>query len=68
MPVFYVQYAHARAKSALRQALAAFPDLDVSPAALAGAPLELLEDEGEIALAKAIAQYPAPDRAGGGGA
>ncbi|MBI1867441.1 MAG: arginine--tRNA ligase [Methylocystis sp.] len=57
-PVFYVQYAHARAKSALRRALAAFPDFDVSAAALAGAPLELLADEGEIALAKSIAQYP----------
>ncbi|WP_159727467.1 arginine--tRNA ligase [Methylosinus sp. Ce-a6] len=56
--VFYVQYAHARAKSAVRQALAAFPDLDLTPQALAGAPLELLQDEGEIALAKAIAQYP----------
>ncbi|MBY6243347.1 arginine--tRNA ligase [Methylosinus sp. Sm6] len=57
-PVFYVQYAHARAKSAVRQALAAFPDLDVTPAALAGAPLDLLADEGEVALAKAIAHYP----------
>jgi arginyl-tRNA synthetase len=56
--VFYVQYAHARAKSVLRQALVAFPDLDVSAKALAEAPLELLEDEGEIALAKTIAQYP----------
>ena len=56
--VFYVQYAHARAKSAVRQALGAFPDLDVSAKALAAAPLELLQDEGEIALAKAISQYP----------
>lgn len=56
--VFYVQYAHARAKSALRQALAAFPDLDVSAAALAGAKLELLTDEGELQLARTIAQYP----------
>ncbi len=57
-PVFYVQYAHARGKSVLRQALAAFPDLDLSAAALLRAPLELLEDEGEIALARAMAQYP----------
>jgi arginyl-tRNA synthetase len=57
-PVFYVQYAHARAKSVLRQALAAFPDIDVSAQALLVAPLELLEDEGEIALARMIAQYP----------
>ncbi len=33
--VFYVQYAHARGKSVLRQALAAFPDLDASAGALA---------------------------------
>jgi arginyl-tRNA synthetase len=56
--VFYVQYAHARGRSAVRQALAAFPDLDVSAAALSSAPLELLEDESEIGLARAIAQYP----------
>jgi len=57
-PVFYVQYAHARGKSVLRQAVASFSDLDVAPAALLVAPLALLTDEGEISLAKAIAQYP----------
>jgi arginyl-tRNA synthetase len=56
--VFYVQYAHARAKSVLRQALAAFPDFDVSNEALAAAPLDLLADEGELQLARVIAQYP----------
>jgi len=57
-PVFYVQYAHARGKSVLRQMLLAFPDFDTSPAALATAKLELLVDEGELELARAIAQYP----------
>ncbi|PWB91497.1 arginine--tRNA ligase [Methylocystis sp. MitZ-2018] len=57
-PVFYVQYAHARGKSALRQALAAFPDIDLSAQSLAEANLALLADEGELALAKMIAQYP----------
>jgi arginyl-tRNA synthetase len=57
-PVFYVQYAHARARSVLRQARTAFPDLDVSCDALADAPLKLLTDEGEMQLAGAIAQYP----------
>jgi arginyl-tRNA synthetase len=57
-PVFYVQYAHARGKSALRQALAAFPDLDLSASSLAGADFALLADEGELALAKILAQYP----------
>ena len=56
--VFYVQYAHARAKSVLRQAKAAFPDLDLSPLAFSDAPLHLLTDEGEKELARVIAQYP----------
>ena len=57
-PVFYVQYAHARGRSALRQALAAFPDMDLSPEALAGARFDLLADEGETGLIRLIAQYP----------
>ena len=57
-PVFYVQYAHARGKSVERQALAAMSGIDLSPAALAGADLSLLDDEGEMALVKLIAQYP----------
>lgn len=56
--VFYVQYAHARGKSVLRQALAAFPDIDLGREALAGARLDLLTDEGEMQIARAIAQYP----------
>jgi arginyl-tRNA synthetase len=57
-PVFYVQYAHARGKSVERQALAAMSGIDLSPAALACADLSLLEDEGEVALVKLLAQYP----------
>jgi arginyl-tRNA synthetase len=57
-PVFYVQYAHARARSVLRMGQAAFPDMDLSPRALADAHLELIDDEGERALIKIIAQYP----------
>jgi arginyl-tRNA synthetase len=57
-PVFYVQYAHARGKSALRQGQAAFPDADLSPAALAQANFGLLTDAGEIGLIKLLAQYP----------
>jgi arginyl-tRNA synthetase len=57
-PVFYVQYAHARARSVLRQALAAFTDLDVSPASLATADLTLLDDANELGLIKLLAQYP----------
>ena len=57
-PVFYVQYAHARGKSALRQGQAAFPGLDLSAAALGNADFSLLSDAGEIGLIKLIAQYP----------
>jgi arginyl-tRNA synthetase len=57
-PVFYVQYAHARAHSALRQALAAFPDLELSGPRLAASGLAQLSDESELALIKLMAQYP----------
>jgi arginyl-tRNA synthetase len=57
-PVFYVQYAHARCASIFRQAAEAFPDLDLSPQALAQADLSLLTDEAEIGIVKMIAAYP----------
>ena len=57
-PVFYVQYANARGHSILRQARAAFPDLDLSAESLSASSLDLLSDEGEKAIAKLIAQYP----------
>ncbi len=57
-PVFYVQYAHARGRSVLRQAKAAFPDLADDAVSLAGSALELLTDEGETALVQLIAQFP----------
>jgi len=57
-PVFYVQYAHARASSVLRQGRAAFPDLDQTPAALAGADLRLLSDDSERGLMRTLSHYP----------
>jgi arginyl-tRNA synthetase len=57
-PVFYVQYAHARGRSVLRQGQASFPDLDLSPGALAAAGLSALVDEGERAILRLIAQFP----------
>jgi len=57
-PVFYVQYAHARGRSVLRTAGAAFPGMDLSAAALAAADLDLLSDPGEMAILRQIAQYP----------
>ncbi len=49
-PVFYVQYAHARAKSIFRNAKAAFPQIEINPNALADAPLERLTDSGRIGI------------------
>ncbi|MGE0700158.1 MAG: arginine--tRNA ligase [Hyphomicrobiaceae bacterium] len=57
-PVFYVQYAHARAHSVLRNAHEALPDLDVGSEALARADLARLDDKGEIDLLKRLALYP----------
>ena len=55
-PVFYVQYAHARAQSVL--ARAAFPDMDLGAPSLAGANFELAGHEAELALIKKLAQFP----------
>ncbi|APO74602.1 arginyl-tRNA synthetase [Rhizobium etli 8C-3] len=56
-PVFYVQYAHARCMSVFRQAREAFPDLDVSPADLAGAVLGV-SDPTELQLVAKAAEFP----------
>jgi arginyl-tRNA synthetase len=57
-PVFYVQYAHARACSVLAKAREAFPKMNLAPSALANAELSLLSGEAELALIKKIAQFP----------
>jgi arginyl-tRNA synthetase len=57
-PVFYVQYAHARACSVLRNVVEAFPDLNPEGSDLAQADLDRLSDEAEIALMRRIAQFP----------
>ncbi|MDX2309100.1 MAG: arginine--tRNA ligase [Hyphomicrobium sp.] len=57
-PVFYVQYAHARAASVFRNIAEQMPDLDVSAEALGRAPLDRLGDTAEIALARKIAEFP----------
>ena len=57
-PVFYVQYAHARARSVLRQGKAVFDDFDLDLKALAQADLPLLTHEGERELMRTLGQYP----------
>jgi arginyl-tRNA synthetase len=57
-PVFYVQYAHARASSVMRHAAEQFPDDDLSDAALSEAPLDRLTDPSEIGLIRQLAGWP----------
>ncbi len=57
-PVFYVQYAHARAHSVLRHAAEALPGADFAPSRLAAADLSALTDEAEVALIKQLAAWP----------
>jgi arginyl-tRNA synthetase len=57
-PVFYVQYAHARASSVLRNAREIFTPAEIAPAALAAAPLARLVEREEIALIRHLASWP----------
>jgi arginyl-tRNA synthetase len=57
-PVFYVQYAHARAASVMRHAVEQFPEADLSDAALSATPLEKLSDPAELALIRQLAGWP----------
>jgi arginyl-tRNA synthetase len=57
-PVFYVQYAHARASSVLRHAHEHFSRAELGSAALADAPLDRLTEREEIALIRQLANWP----------
>jgi arginyl-tRNA synthetase len=57
-PVFYVQYAHARAHSVLRNVRELMPDLKISGKHLADAQFALLTDDGELAVLRRMAHYP----------
>jgi arginyl-tRNA synthetase len=57
-PVFYVQYAHARAKSVFRNVKDVFPDLAKDSEKVAGADLSVLTDAGEIDLIRKLAAFP----------
>ena len=57
-PVFYVQYAHARAASVFRNAQEAFPELRPGQRCVREADLSKLTDAGEIDLIKRLAFFP----------
>jgi len=57
-PVFYVQYAHARAASVFRNARQVFPSVSERAPEVVGADLTRLEDAGEIELIRRLAAYP----------
>ena len=57
-PVFYVQYAHARAASVMRHAAEMLSRAQLSDAALAEAPLGRLGDPLELALIRLLASWP----------
>ena len=57
-PVFYVQYAHARVCSVMRHAADDFAAAELSPGALAAAPLDRLDAAAELDLIKAMADWP----------
>ena len=57
-PVFYVQYAHARCFSVIKQAIEAFPNMVIDQDSLANANIERLNDAAEINLIKIMAGWP----------
>ncbi|MHA1598251.1 MAG: arginine--tRNA ligase [Alphaproteobacteria bacterium] len=57
-PVFYVQYAHARIHSVLRHAAEELDATELTPDALASAPLSRLTDPAELALIKRMVNWP----------
>ncbi len=57
-PVFYVQYAHARCYSVLRNAKAMFPDMDMSAEALSKVDLSPLNSDDEIKMIRVMSNWP----------
>lgn len=57
-PVFYVQYAHARGCSVMRNAAEMFPNMDLSAKNLAQADLSKITDEDSLYLIKTMAAWP----------
>jgi arginyl-tRNA synthetase len=56
-PVFYVQYAHARAMSVFRNVREVFPNFSAQAPDVVGADLSLLQDPGELELIKKLAAF-----------
>ena len=57
-PVFYVQYAHARAHSVMRNTREIFADFDEDREELASSDLSILKSDEEISLIKRLSYYP----------
>jgi len=57
-PVFYVQYAHARAHSVFRNTLEVFPDLEPESIEFVKLDYSCLNSEAELAVIKRISQFP----------
>ena len=57
-PVFYVQYAHARARSVFRNVARDMPAVARQPDALAEVPLDRLASADELALIKTLVSWP----------
>lgn len=57
-PVFYVQYAHARICSVLRNAAEAFPSLSLDDSSLAGADFSQIDGDGGLELVKQLCEWP----------
>ncbi len=57
-PVFYVQYAHARCHSVLRNATDVLDEAGLTSESLAGADMSLLADPAELELIRMLANWP----------
>jgi arginyl-tRNA synthetase len=57
-PVFYVQYAHARINSVMRNAKELAGGIETGGKELSAAKLDLLDDDAELAVIKRMSHYP----------
>tara|TARA_Y100001970_G_scaffold35420_1_gene43782 strand:- start:33750 stop:35510 length:1761 start_codon:yes stop_codon:yes gene_type:complete len=57
-PVFYVQYAHARVRSVLRNVSEVFPSIDLTGKNLGEGRINLLTEKNEMQIIKKLAEWP----------